>query len=447
MKVGVTVLLLWISGLLASAADYTNFARLFSFSGTNGAQPYANLIEGSDGRLYGTTFQGGITNEDFPNGMGVVFALNKDGSGFEVVHFFGGSSHDGANPYAELVEGRFGVLYGTTRNGGRFDKGTIFKLSKNGTGYYRLHSFGSPGDGAYSEAGLLRVEREQRSLRYGNLKSARSLELIRRGQVAELYGVTLAGGNSKRGAMFKLRETGAGYEVINFGIHIPERSPFGPPPDNSIGPASTPVFGPNGSLYATSLRSMAGLNWGSILCLPRRHLHFNEVFPIEFLPSQSPYIYVDGLFPPPGTNFYSPAGRLLAASDGLLYGTVAFGGGSGNNGAIFRFADAQDMQSEVVLTFNDSDDVGVSPTGGLVEGPDGQLYGTTSNSAAANFLGSIFRINKDGSNLTVLKRFPTSGMDGAHPRANLLFGTDGVIYGTTPSGGDNDYGAIFALYP
>lgn len=447
MKVGVTVLLFWTSGLLVSAADYTNFVRLFSFSGTNGAEPCANLIEGSDGRLYGTTVQGGITNQTFRNGMGVVFAINKDGSGSEVLHFFGDHSHDGVNPYAELVEGRFGALYGTTRFGGRLGKGTIFKLNKNGTGYYRLHNFGSPGDGAYPEAGLLRTEREQRSLRYENLKSAKSLELIRRGQVAELYGVTLAGGNSKRGAMFKLRETGAGYEVINLGIHIPERSPWGFAPDSEIGPASTPVFGPNGSLYATSLRSMAGMNWGSIVCLPKRHVHFTEVFPIEFLPIQSPYLFVDGLFPPPGTNFYSPAGRLLAASDGLLYGTVAFGGGSGNDGAIFRFADAQDMHSEVLLTFSDSDDTGVSPMGGLVEGPDGQLYGTTSNSDAANFLGSIFRINKDGSNLAVLKRFPTSGIDGAHPRANLLFGIDGVIYGTTPSGGDNDDGAIFALYP
>ncbi len=74
MKVG--ALLVIASLLTAHATDYTNFARAFSFGSSNGAHPYANLIEASDGRLYGTTAYGGLTNDAFPNGMGTILGLN-----------------------------------------------------------------------------------------------------------------------------------------------------------------------------------------------------------------------------------------------------------------------------------------------------------------------------------------------------------------------------------
>src|SRR5438552_3372010 len=118
--------------LAASAGDYTNYLRLFSFAGTNGANPYANLIEASDGKLYGTALEGGLTNAAFPKGAGTAFSLNKDGTEFKVLHYFGSSGTDGQNPFGALVEGRFGALYGTTRNGGVMDFGTIFKLDKEG---------------------------------------------------------------------------------------------------------------------------------------------------------------------------------------------------------------------------------------------------------------------------------------------------------------------------
>src|SRR5437879_5607542 len=128
------VLLAFLQPIIGQAADYTNYSRLFSFGGTDGANPLASLIEGSDGRLYGTAFEGGHTNVPYPAGMGTVFSLNKDGSGFKVLHYFkkDRDGRDGRHPYGELVEGRFGSLYGTTRDGGRFGHGTIFKLNKSG---------------------------------------------------------------------------------------------------------------------------------------------------------------------------------------------------------------------------------------------------------------------------------------------------------------------------
>src|SRR5437867_5749949 len=108
-----------------------------SYTGdTNGARASAGLIEGTDGRLYGVTEEGGFASEAFPRGSGAVFSLNKDGSDYKVLHHFKADGRDGQNPQGQLVEGRYGALYGTTRDGGKYDKGTIFKLSKNGRGYY-----------------------------------------------------------------------------------------------------------------------------------------------------------------------------------------------------------------------------------------------------------------------------------------------------------------------
>src|SRR5437870_5138687 len=96
--------LLW-TGPVAHAQ--TNYEILKSFDGALGANPNSALIEGSDGRLYGTTIIGGVSN------LGTVFALNKDGGGYSVLRSFTGGAGDGRYPMG-VVEGRNdGVLYGT----------------------------------------------------------------------------------------------------------------------------------------------------------------------------------------------------------------------------------------------------------------------------------------------------------------------------------------------
>jgi uncharacterized repeat protein (TIGR03803 family) len=72
---------------------------------------------------------------------GTVFKLNTDGSGYALLHSFTGAGTDAAGPHAELVQGRDGELYGTTFNGGANNNGTVFKLSTNGTDYAVLYSF------------------------------------------------------------------------------------------------------------------------------------------------------------------------------------------------------------------------------------------------------------------------------------------------------------------
>jgi len=127
----------------------TGYTILHSFSSVEGAQPGAGLLEASDGALYGTSTGG-------DQKTGAIFKLNKDGSGFTVLHHFGSVVGDGADPACQLIEGSDGALYGTTTGGcGANGGGTAFKLNKDGTSYSLLHSFGAGTDGQDPARGLI----------------------------------------------------------------------------------------------------------------------------------------------------------------------------------------------------------------------------------------------------------------------------------------------------
>ncbi len=113
------------------------YSILYSFDGfpNDGAQPEAALIHAGDGNFYGTTIAGGT------NGLGTVFRFNP-ASGETNLYTFGGSPTDGVEPNAALVQGSDGNLYGTTYGGGSNSVGTVFRISLGGN-YTSLYSFGS----------------------------------------------------------------------------------------------------------------------------------------------------------------------------------------------------------------------------------------------------------------------------------------------------------------
>ena len=123
----------------------------FSLNGKDGDQPYAGLIFDSAGNLYGTTVGGGT--HDF----GTVFKLTpkRDGSWKEsVLHSFDLNGKDGFQPYASVIFDSVGNLYSTTRSGGAYSRGTVFRLTPSAKGGWRetvLHSFANaPGNGPLS---------------------------------------------------------------------------------------------------------------------------------------------------------------------------------------------------------------------------------------------------------------------------------------------------------
>lgn len=161
--------------------DGTGFEVLHTFDTTSGSYPLAPLtLSGST--LYGTTSGfSALGNKD-----GTIFSMDTDGSGFQVLHTFTGTSQPIA-PSALLLIGT--TLYGTTQLGGASGDGMVFRMNVDGSGFQVLHSF-SGGDGASPLTGLTYLN-------------------------SHLYGTTELGGTQNDGVIFSLNPDGSGYDVVH----------------------------------------------------------------------------------------------------------------------------------------------------------------------------------------------------------------------------------------
>jgi len=157
---------------------------------SDGAYPeYATLVEGTDGYLYGTTYEGGAYGE------GSAFRMKPDGSSYSVIFSFGQTQAAGYNPYGGLVFGSNGDLYGVTGYGGTNNEGMIFELTTSGT-LTALYSFGgTPSDGQVPLAALTL------------------------GKDGNFYGTTSNGGPSGMGIVFKMTPAGTETVIYAFGTN------------------------------------------------------------------------------------------------------------------------------------------------------------------------------------------------------------------------------------
>jgi uncharacterized repeat protein (TIGR03803 family) len=366
---------------------------LVSFTGTNGAypgaNPYAGLVLAPDGNFYGAAPNGGA------NGNGTIFEISADGSFFTNIYNFSGGTN-GANPIGALISGADGNFYGTTYNGGVSNWGTIFQISTNGT---------------YTGLGLL-----------GGANGAHPDVALIQGTDGSLYGATKYGGPYP-----KTTSGGTGYGVI---FRITTNGTLSTPVvfDSTNGAnAAALVRGNDGNFYGTTA-------WGgSISQLP---LGYGTIFQLN------PDGTFDKLYKFTGGNDGGfPYASLVEGNDGNFYGTT-YNGGTNQLGTVFSITPGG--QFKALYSFMSSN-VGGYPYGGLVQGSDGNLYGTT-YIGGGNQFGTIFEITTDG-NLTRLISFSgTSGPSlGANPLGALVQGTDGNFYGTTSLGGANGLGTIFRL--
>jgi uncharacterized repeat protein (TIGR03803 family) len=151
-----------------------------------------------------------------------------------------------------------------------------------------------------------------------------------------------------------------------------------------------------------------------------------------------------------GTNGHYPTQGLLLAGDGNFYGTTPSYGA--DNGTVFRITPTGTLTT--IYRFSGLADEG-NPLAALIQGSDGNLYGTTAG-GLANEYGTVFKLTLDGT-LTTLFVFtydPTTATwpDGNAPEAALVEGPDGNFYGTTtsggrPNGGSSALGTIFKMSP
>src|ERR1035437_3423128 len=265
---------------------------LHSFNGLDGRTPRASLILDASGNLYGTTRNGG------PSDKGTVFRLDTSGNNFTVLHSFAGGATDGAHNSAGLILDASGNLYGTTQNGGPSDLGTACKPDAAGNNFTVLHSSAGASDGGAPYAGLI-------------LDAS-----------VNLYGTARVGGSSNLGTAFKLDTAGNNFTVLhNFA---------GGPSDGANPNAGRMILDASGNLYGTTSSggSSAG---GTVFRLDTSGDHFTVLHTFAIpLPFGAP--------PAGGVSDGSdPEAGLVMDSAGNLYGTT-YAGGSDNEGTLFMLA-------------------------------------------------------------------------------------------------------------
>jgi uncharacterized repeat protein (TIGR03803 family) len=381
------------------------FTTVHNFGVADGFAPYARLVQGSGGALYGTT-SGGGTNYD-----GTVFGLNIRGT-LTTVHSFDGT--DGAVPFAGLIQGTDGKFYGTTYYGGANGNGTVFSIASNAalTTLYNFCSQSDCPDGYFPQGELVQ------------------------GTDGKFYGTTESGGANRGGTVFSITSTGTLTTLYSFCSQ--SECTDGAYPFVGL------IQGTDGKFYGTTYGGGT-----SDSCSYRCGTVFS-VTAGGALTTLHSFEHMDGQY---------PEAALVQAADGKFYGTT-YGGGTNGEGTVFRIT----VNGKLATLYSFCSQYvhqkcldGAGPTSSLTLAGNGKLYGTAQfgggtdcrTIAGTEGCGTIFQITQSGT-LTTLYTFclQRTCTDGAQPYAGLVQDTDGVFYGTTQYGGecgDPGCGTVFSL--
>jgi len=330
---------------LLAVDSYSPYGQMlygsFPFTGVGGTSPGSlpsgTLLQGRDGNYYGTTRNGGTAD------LGTVFKMSPAGVLTTMVAFTGtGGANPGSEPYGGIIQGRDGNFYGMTSQGGSQNLGTVFKLTPQGTLSTLLHFTGTT----------------------GGVPGSNPRGRLVQGADGHFYGMTSAGGAANSGTAFRMTVAGVHTLLVTF-------------------PAG---FG--------------------------------------------------------GSSVPGPEGDLIQSSDGDFYGLTPYGG-TDNGGTAFRMTPAGTL-----TTFaNFGSGTGLRPQGTLVQDSAGTFYGVTWL-GGENSAGAVFSISSAG---VISRLFSFTGTGGAFPGAQpqhgLARGRDGNFYGVTTRGGGNDWGTIFKVTP
>jgi uncharacterized repeat protein (TIGR03803 family) len=454
----VALLLMLSTGLPASAATEK---ILHSFSAFPHGNYPSGLVADSKGILYGAA-SGGIYNE------GIVYRLVPDSNGnltqTVLYNFTGGL--DGGYPQGVVVDSADN-LYGFASAGGSLGCGVFFKLTpaphnawtetvlynfptsnlplsggpaavSNGKFFGQTYGWGEGGYGSIFELTQTAGGGWTQNLLYtftGGADGGASFGPLAIDASGNLYGTADVGGSNEMGVVFKLSPNGASWSenvIHNF------TGPDGADPEGGL------IFDNAGNLYGTT-----GAGGSSTDCPSQGGC--GTIF--ELTPksgggwSETVLFSFDNVFDLP----VSPS-SLFLDSVGNLFGTTYDGGADGacvyGCGMLFELSpNANGSWTEAVLNNFDPPLSGYNPTGGVVPGSSGRLYGTTSLGGLAGELnGTVFEATpqaKGGWKVTTPFAFPTT--DGNFSQAALIEDGQGNLYGTTDNGGLYNIGTVFEL--
>ncbi|MCA6363862.1 MAG: hypothetical protein IM638_12555 [Bacteroidetes bacterium] len=360
------------------------FTKKYDFSNTTGSSPMGTLTQGTDGNLYGTTQQGGLSF------TGTIFKFDPVTSVFTHITSFNGASN-GAFPYDGMIQLPNGLFYGLTQTGGVNGAGAIYQFNPTTQTTTLLYSFSIPGGGGNMPMGKLILHTN-----------------------GKLYGTTGTGGANNNGTIFEFDPVTLIYtKIADFNASVIGKAPL-----------TGLTIANNGLLYGVT--SVGGFyDFGVCFRINPTTQVLNKCFEFGQI-----------------HNGRNPTGSLLYASDGMLYGMTE-SGGTNNAGIIYRFNPGTNQFTKL-FDFNPVVS-GKTPTSSLIQTPDGKLYGMTRR-GGNNDLGVLFRF--DPVTLAYSKLVDFSGTsNGALPSGSLLLASNGRLYGTTIQGGTNNRGVLFEYNP
>jgi uncharacterized repeat protein (TIGR03803 family) len=313
--------------------------------------------------------------------------MTPDGT-VTVLYAFTGGATDGIGPRAPLIRAMDGNFYGTTSGGGGASGGggTVFRMTPDGN-VAILHAFAGGTDGQFPETALIQATD------------------------GSLYGTNDGDFGSNGGTVFRVTSDGTYTVLHDFVVDTDGSFP------------SALVQASDGNFYGTNA-SGGGLTQGTVF----------QMAPDGTVIVLHAFAGPDGDGASP-----SPFSGLIQATDGNFYGTTQLGASFPYYvfGTVFTMTPAGAVA--VLHDFSGDPDslYGVQPAAALVQGTDGNFYGTTPAPSG----GTVFQIAPDGTP-TLLHQF--AGADGGGPSA-LLQAADGKFYGTTLQGGPSGLGVVFRL--
>ena len=393
------------------------------------------LFEGPDRALYGQV------ENAYSNSYAATYRVNKDGSGFTLLHQF-----QFINPYTnypsgsvEMIMTTNGVFYGidTLQALGTLPYMSFFKMNLDGTGFTNLYQRVSINNGSLpgrlfqSTSGrFYAVTGFTGDFGIGSLVSfnedwsdatnffsfidpaadaARPYDGVLVGSDGMSYGSAITGGAWTNGAVFRMNRDGSGYQVVPL--------PYWGQTSPQYSLRYKPAQGTDGAAYVVLQGGLPNL-YGSI---------FKITWPTPWDGGQA--VDLHDFAPQDGVN---PSGPLLRASDGLLYGVTQNGGSAADLGTVYRVSN-DGSGFGVVHAFSYADRV-FHPLGPLIELSDGSLCGTTQ--------GGLFQVGKSG---CCFAAFGTLLDTNYSAILTIMQASDQLLYGTTYSGGLYGNGSVFRM--
>lgn len=375
--------------VLSHAAQAQTETVLHNFSGgVDGQYPYSGVTLDQQGRLYGTTSAGGTHQQ------GLVYRAVREGGGWVLspLYSFGSQQDDGNTPYARVVFGPGGVLYGTTYTGPAEYFGTVFSLQPPASACKTtlcpwvetvLYRFTGGADGRYPHFGDLVFD-----------------------QAGNIYGTTTNGGGSgsENGVVFKLSRSGSGWTETTLWQFTGG--------SDGAHPLTGVILDNAGNVYGTTYSDGAN-GYGTVYELSPTQSGWTETTLYSF--TENDGFGGGGLTIDASGNLYGITGYFV---DELLQGNVVVYELSPQNGS-WSYA--------VLYSFGLQN---ATPIAAPVFDAQGNLYGPLP------YADEIFKLTRSGNQWNYSPYFTfNGGNNGADPFGTVAFDGNGNMYGTTILGG------------